>query len=209
MAPLLHRNLRHLWLRYQVEGYDKGIVHSYEKGLEMIWGRVVNRPGGARRKMTWRQFILALGLHTKKEMAEARFGAYWSGPAPFYVFIRDLVRRLCHRMIAYSISGRGQAPENVTGVDLFYLRNIDRGTANANAAGVPGAAEDSPAADEDAQAVPAPVQAPQPPPPAPQHRTMLQRIERIKEDMSELRQSFVGLRGVVESSITEQTRVSA
>ncbi|GKD70194.1 hypothetical protein Tco_1324284 [Tanacetum coccineum] len=33
------------------------------------------------------------------------------GPAPSYVLIRDHVRRLCHRMIAYSISGRGQAPE--------------------------------------------------------------------------------------------------
>ncbi|GJX05975.1 hypothetical protein Tco_0193907 [Tanacetum coccineum] len=33
------------------------------------------------------------------------------GHAPSYVLIRDPVRRLCHRMIAYSISGRGQAPE--------------------------------------------------------------------------------------------------
>ncbi|GJX30795.1 hypothetical protein Tco_0240650 [Tanacetum coccineum] len=33
-------------------------------------------------------------------------------------------------MIAYSISGRGQAPKKVIGVDLFYLRNMDRGTSN-------------------------------------------------------------------------------
>ncbi|GJQ99428.1 hypothetical protein Tco_0522413 [Tanacetum coccineum] len=52
------------------------------------------------------------------------------GPAPSYVLIRDPVRRLCHRMIAYSISGRGQAPEKVTGIDLFYLRSMDRGTIN-------------------------------------------------------------------------------
>ncbi|GJS45657.1 hypothetical protein Tco_0595778 [Tanacetum coccineum] len=89
-------------------------------------------------------------------MAEARLGAYWAGsdrlipdkgdlrdyqieissdkdllgPAPSYVLIRDLVRRLCHRMIAYSISGRGQAPEKVTGVELFYLRSMDYGTTN-------------------------------------------------------------------------------
>nr|GEZ32636.1 hypothetical protein [Tanacetum cinerariifolium] len=43
------------------------------------------------------------------------------------------------------------------------------------------------------------------PPHAPQHQTMLQRI---KEEMRELRKSVVGMRGVVESSITEQTRVS-
>ncbi|GJY70154.1 hypothetical protein Tco_0473136 [Tanacetum coccineum] len=68
--------------------------------------------GGVRRRITWRQFILALGLHTELEMAEA---GDFLGPAPSYVLIRDPVRRLCHRMIAYSISGRGQAPEKVTG----------------------------------------------------------------------------------------------
>ncbi|GKA27351.1 hypothetical protein Tco_0713519 [Tanacetum coccineum] len=235
------------------------------------------------------EFILALGLHTEEEMAEARFGAYlqgservipnkgdlrdywieisfdrdFLGAAPSYVFIRDPVRRLCHMMISCSISGRGQVPEKVTGIDLFYLRSMDQGTANVsyllaqylfrhakgrksrarlsgghfigrlaahfglvNDQGLRGlsmvsrelslidlhelerhntSAEDAPAADEGAQAVLAPVQAPQPPPPTPQHWTMSQRIE---EEMRELQQSIVGLRGVVESSITEQTRVS-
>ncbi|GJX80642.1 hypothetical protein Tco_0328791 [Tanacetum coccineum] len=32
--------------------------------------------GGVRRRMTWRQFILALGLHTEHEIAEDGFGAY-------------------------------------------------------------------------------------------------------------------------------------
>ncbi|GJY88182.1 hypothetical protein Tco_0502810 [Tanacetum coccineum] len=52
------------------------------------------------------------------------------GPAPSYVLIRDLVRRLYHKMIAYNISGRGQAPEKVTGVDLFYVRSMDHRTIN-------------------------------------------------------------------------------
>ncbi|GJS80696.1 hypothetical protein Tco_0730577 [Tanacetum coccineum] len=55
------------------------------------------------------------------------------------------------------------------------------------AAGASGAAEDAPTADEGAQAVPAPV---------------------LEEEVHEIRQSVMGLRGVVESSITEQTRVS-
>ncbi|GJZ20626.1 reverse transcriptase domain-containing protein [Tanacetum coccineum] len=76
------------------------------------------------------------------EMAEAGFGAYWAGsdrlipgkgglrdywlkissgrdflgPAPSYVLIRDPVKRIYHRMIAYSISG--------------YLRIMNRGTIN-------------------------------------------------------------------------------
>nr|GEZ30200.1 hypothetical protein [Tanacetum cinerariifolium] len=52
------------------------------------------------------------------------------GPAPFYIYIRDPVRRLCHRMISCSIFGKGQAPEKVTGIDLFYLKSMDRGTKN-------------------------------------------------------------------------------
>ncbi|GKC70601.1 hypothetical protein Tco_1116484, partial [Tanacetum coccineum] len=61
---------------------------------------------------------------------EISSGRDFLGPTPSYVLIRDPVRRLYHTMIAYSISGRGQAPEKVTGVDLFYLRSMDRGTTN-------------------------------------------------------------------------------
>ncbi|GKF19698.1 hypothetical protein Tco_0068336, partial [Tanacetum coccineum] len=43
MAPLPPRNQRHLWLRYQVEGYTKEIVHDFEDRLETIYGRLVNR----------------------------------------------------------------------------------------------------------------------------------------------------------------------
>ncbi|GJR16062.1 hypothetical protein Tco_0798714 [Tanacetum coccineum] len=52
------------------------------------------------------------------------------GSAPSYVHIKDPVRRLCHRMIACTISGRGHGPKKVTGIDLFYLRSMDRGTTN-------------------------------------------------------------------------------
>ncbi|GKD73152.1 hypothetical protein Tco_1331434 [Tanacetum coccineum] len=176
MAPLPYRDLRHPWIRYQVDGYDEGIVHNYEQRHETIWGRPVNQVhvldfagltdgmrqtlgdklsmvyardngealftshawrrvfelGGARRRMTWRQFILALGLHSEEEMAEPGFGAYWDflGPTPSYVYIKGPVRRLCHKMIACSIYDRGQGAKKVTGVDLFYLQTMDRGTAN-------------------------------------------------------------------------------
>ncbi|GKE06918.1 hypothetical protein Tco_1398936, partial [Tanacetum coccineum] len=146
MVPLPHRDLRHPWLRYQVEGYDEGIVHSYEDFL---------------------------------------------GPAPSYVHIRDHVRRLCHKMIACSISGRGQGAEKYlfrhaegrkSGARLSEghfigclaahfglasdegLRAQGLERQQAAAVGAPRAAEDALTADEGAQAVPAPVQAPQPPP---------------------------------------------
>ncbi|GJS03407.1 hypothetical protein Tco_0319915 [Tanacetum coccineum] len=46
---------------------------------------------------------------------------------PSYTSIRDPLRRLCDRLIAVSISGRGQAPKKVTATDLFYLRRLDEG----------------------------------------------------------------------------------
>ncbi|GKC37308.1 hypothetical protein Tco_1049692 [Tanacetum coccineum] len=129
------------------KGHDLFTNHTWRRLFE-IRGPLL---GGARRRMTWRQFILVLGLHTTEEMAKDRFEAYWLGsarvipnkgdlrdywieissdkdflgPSPSYVYIKDAVRRLCHRMISCNISGRGQAPEKVTGIDLFYLRNMD------------------------------------------------------------------------------------
>ncbi|GJU32290.1 ribonuclease H-like domain-containing protein [Tanacetum coccineum] len=58
---------------------------------------------------------------------------------------------------------------------------------------------------------PAPAQGPPPPPPAPQPRTTsqrIERIERIEEEMRDLRHDVGGIRGVVESFTTEQSRVS-
>ncbi|GKB38971.1 hypothetical protein Tco_0883913, partial [Tanacetum coccineum] len=113
VAPLPPRDQRHPWLR----------MCDTEMGLDVA-DTLCFQLGGVRHRMTWRQFILALGLHTVEEMVEDRFEAYWLGVR------EDPVRRLCHRMISCSISGRGQAPEKVAGINLFYLRSIDRGTAN-------------------------------------------------------------------------------
>ncbi|GKF39679.1 hypothetical protein Tco_0119740, partial [Tanacetum coccineum] len=65
-------------------------------------------------------------------MADDGFGAYWGflRGAPSYTYIRDPVRRLCHKLISYIIFGKGQAPKKVTATDLFYLRSMDRRAAN-------------------------------------------------------------------------------
>ncbi|GKF12238.1 hypothetical protein Tco_0050164, partial [Tanacetum coccineum] len=112
--------------------------------------------GGSRRCMSWREFILALKLHTDEELQTAGFGAYWTDSAsqipnkgdlrdywigisstgdfldtsPSYTMIRDPILRLYHRLIAFSIAGRSQAPEKVTVTDLFYLRGMDVDSVN-------------------------------------------------------------------------------
>ncbi|GJT93221.1 hypothetical protein Tco_1082066 [Tanacetum coccineum] len=116
------------------------------------------------------------------------------GAAPSYVFIRDPVRRLCHRMISCSISDRGQALEKAW-VAPGPERQLDA---------VAGAPKDAPAINEGAQADPAPMQAPQPPPPTP--RTMPQRIARLEDEVQELRRSIMRLRGDVDRSIIDQGR---
>ncbi|GJV78087.1 hypothetical protein Tco_1509671 [Tanacetum coccineum] len=256
MAPLLDADQRHPWLRYQIEEYTEGIRHRIESPetrqdlavrLRMVysgeghkrWGWMLRihyvfswevlgggwHGGGVRRRMAWRQFILALGLHMEQEMAEARD---FLGPAHFYVLIRDPVKRLCHRMIAYGISGRGgeeeQGQDAVTRelslIDLHELRRLHICTRYGDTlawvaqgperqeAAVASAQEDDKAgqaAKEVAPEIPAPAHAP---PPAPQPHTMSHRIERVEEEVHDLRRDVVGLQGVVESFTTEQSRVS-
>nr|GEW78846.1 MAK10-like protein [Tanacetum cinerariifolium] len=143
MGQTLAYRMRMVYIRD--EGQELFTSHAWRRLFE-IRGTLL---GGARHRMTWRQFILVLGLHTTDEMAQDSFESYWLGseraipdkrglreywteissdrdflgPAPSYTFIRDPVRRLWNMLISYSISGRGRAPEKVTAIDLFYLRS--------------------------------------------------------------------------------------
>ncbi|GKA36873.1 hypothetical protein Tco_0723438, partial [Tanacetum coccineum] len=56
------------------------------------------------------------------------FGGDFLGSAPSYTLIRELLRKLCYRWIAFTIYGKGHAPEKVTTTDHFFLRSMDEGT---------------------------------------------------------------------------------
>ncbi|GJV20969.1 hypothetical protein Tco_1369989 [Tanacetum coccineum] len=112
--------------------------------------------GGVRHRMSWREFIMGMGLHTVEEIESAGFGAYWAesvrqipknrdlsaywvgissaedflGTTPSYTLIRDPMLMMCHRLIACIIAERSQAPKKVTVTDLFYLRGMDVGSVN-------------------------------------------------------------------------------
>ncbi|GJZ50125.1 hypothetical protein Tco_0604315 [Tanacetum coccineum] len=109
MAPLPAADQRHQWLKYEIEGYTLSIVHSYELRLKTLWSRPVNRVyvldfAGLTTEIRY-------DLAVRMRMVYFGEGRDFLGHAPSYVLIRDPVRRLYHRMIAYNISGRGQAPE--------------------------------------------------------------------------------------------------
>ncbi|GJZ88995.1 hypothetical protein Tco_0660777 [Tanacetum coccineum] len=145
------RDKRHQYLRHEGSHYTDTDIADLEERLGRIYSREIHRLGRAKRRMSWRQFIVALGLHTGEEMESPDFARYWSksermipgkgdlrdywkdifadgdflGPPPSYTLIRDPVLRLCHRMMTHSIAGRSQAPEMVSVTDLFYLRGLD------------------------------------------------------------------------------------
>ncbi|GJV56152.1 hypothetical protein Tco_1457157 [Tanacetum coccineum] len=81
--------------------------------------------GGARCCMSWREFILALGLHTAEEMKTVGFGLYWAesarqisdkGDLSAYwkgIFWAHLLLILKLGILYCSITGRSQAPKKL------------------------------------------------------------------------------------------------
>ncbi|GJR10807.1 hypothetical protein Tco_0793459 [Tanacetum coccineum] len=117
------------------------------------------------------------------QLGVAWFGAYWNGSDRLIPDKGDL-RRLCHRMIAYSISG---SHLELLLIDLHKLRRLYICTRygdtwawvaqgpkrqQAAATGAHEADEAGQAAEEVSQEIPAPTQAHPPPLPAPQPHTM-------------------------------------
>ncbi|GJW00728.1 hypothetical protein Tco_1555979, partial [Tanacetum coccineum] len=185
------------------EGHE--LMSDTEMGLDVA-DTLCFQLDGARRKMNWRQFILALGLHTDKEIAEDGFGAYWLGSERHAEGRKSRARLSGGYFIGHlaahfglvsdqGLRGLSVVTHELPLIDLHELGRL-------NISGATGAAEDAHAVDEGAQADLAPVQAPQPPPPAP--RTMPQRIAKLEEEVQELRWSIVGMRGDVDRSITDQ-----
>ncbi|GJS69270.1 hypothetical protein Tco_0702111 [Tanacetum coccineum] len=81
MAHLPAADQRHLWPVNWVHVLDfAGLTPEMRQDLalrlRMVFTGEGQQLGRARMRITWRQLILALGLHTKQEMAEAGFGAY-------------------------------------------------------------------------------------------------------------------------------------
>ncbi|GJZ72224.1 hypothetical protein Tco_0636075 [Tanacetum coccineum] len=168
LPPRDHRHpyLRFEGLKYTDAGYTgEGMLmeHMDAQGQSVFtsraWRRLFEVRGpleGVRHRMSWREFILGMGLHTMEEMESIGFGAYWAesarqildkgdlsaywvgissmgdflGTTPSCTSIRDPMLRLCHRLIACTIARRSHAPKKVTMTILFYLRGMDVGSVN-------------------------------------------------------------------------------
>ncbi|GKD22035.1 hypothetical protein Tco_1223738 [Tanacetum coccineum] len=89
------RDQRHYYLRFEGMGYTNDDIMDFEERLEMLRDRVYLlaelgggylrfeasgalqfQLGGVRRRMSWREFILGMCLHTSKVIESVGFDAY-------------------------------------------------------------------------------------------------------------------------------------
>ncbi|GJY35663.1 hypothetical protein Tco_0421041 [Tanacetum coccineum] len=145
------RNKRHAWLRFDTQDYTKEGIQDFKSMLGKIYNRQVHQvqflnfdvlTEDMKQDMTERltmEHTDAQGHDASLRViaSKAELRDYWtrissSGDfltlVPSYTLIREPLKRLCHRMIAFTIARRGQAPEKVTTTDLFFLRSMDEGT---------------------------------------------------------------------------------
>nr|GEU94667.1 hypothetical protein [Tanacetum cinerariifolium] len=163
--------------------------------------------GGLRRRMRWREFILALGLHTAEEIQTAGFGLYRAESARKIPDMGDLRMEVDSINVPYPLAKY---------LRLFASRRKQGAMISEDQRGSPmlrpvplRPAEDAPIADEGAPAIPAPVQAPQPPPPtARPARTMAQRLSRVDEDVHEIRKALGKQRETLDSMAHDFSRFS-
>ncbi|GJX46503.1 hypothetical protein Tco_0271693 [Tanacetum coccineum] len=207
------RDQRHQYLKFEGLQYTEGDIANFETRLARIYKRegcsgiefeeaVLNldivgalrfQLEEARRCLSGRQFILALGLYTAEEMETVGFD--FLGTAPSYTSIRDLILRLCHRRFA---AGRKSGALILGGqfvarlAEHFGLLTEER---------LQGVAVEAPVAprggDEDEEM---PQTVPRPP------RTQGERISRLEEEVHGMREALQGQREVLDSMSRDFSR---
>ncbi|GJV09166.1 hypothetical protein Tco_1346822 [Tanacetum coccineum] len=187
--------------------WNSSVPLDFERRYLILTWLVLLFHCGVTRRMSWREFILAVGLHTAEEIGPTRFRTCWAESSRQIpdkgdqsVYWRGI------SLIACIIAGRIQAPEKVTVTDLFYLMGMDVNSFNIPyllarylrrfASGRKQGAmifkaivRDLPVIDIVELAVPALLQAPWPPHAA-QDRTMPQRLARLENEVHGLRGSM-------------------
>ncbi|GJY45553.1 hypothetical protein Tco_0434616, partial [Tanacetum coccineum] len=124
---LTPREQRHPFLRYEglqytdsdIVDFKSRLTRIYRRetaGFDAYWARSARQiPDKGGLRDYW------IGISSAGD---------YLGTAPSYTAIWDPILRLCHRLFAFSIAGRSQAPEKVIVTDLFYLRRMDVGSVN-------------------------------------------------------------------------------
>ncbi|GKA55927.1 hypothetical protein Tco_0754999, partial [Tanacetum coccineum] len=129
------REQRHMFPRYEGLEYPdtdivdfKGILarihrreHRDEAGVSVFTSRAWRRMFDIRGSLVYELILEFFRISSARDFLSTALS---------YTLIRDPTLRLCHWLIACSITGRSQAPKKVTVTDLFYLRGMDVGSVN-------------------------------------------------------------------------------
>ncbi|GJR31280.1 hypothetical protein Tco_1107512 [Tanacetum coccineum] len=109
-VQVAYKEVMEVLVRFEGLEYIDADIMDFKEILSRIYGRedadgaharaLQFQLGGVRRHMSWREFILGISS-----------AGDFLGTTSSYTSIRDLMLRLCHKMIAYSIARRSQAPE--------------------------------------------------------------------------------------------------
>ncbi|GJV77067.1 hypothetical protein Tco_1508651 [Tanacetum coccineum] len=164
--------------------------------------------GGARRHVSLRQFIFALGLHTGEEIEFLSFDRYWAksrSQAPEKVLEGLTIIAPELLIIDMAELVMLQICMDIDDTWAWVAIGLER---QPNAmVGTPGVAQDALAVNEGIQADPTPVQAPTPLPPA-AGRTMPQRMARLDEDVHEIRGELTKQHEVIDVMAHDFSRFS-
>ncbi|GJT05061.1 hypothetical protein Tco_0839523 [Tanacetum coccineum] len=124
------RDQRHRYLRYEGLQYTDADILDFESRLTRICRREVHRVQACRQLFDIRGPLIPDKGDLRDYWIGISSAGDFLGTTSSYTAIRDLILRMCHRLIACIITGRSQAPEKVTATDLFYLRGMDVGSVN-------------------------------------------------------------------------------
>ncbi|GJW71148.1 hypothetical protein Tco_0128065 [Tanacetum coccineum] len=143
---LPQRDQRHTYFRFEGLEYTDADIYTFKERLERIFRRQIHRV----QVLAFAGLIEELGedvdnrlrmVHSDEQGHEIFVSDAWRrlldirGPlvqedflttVSSYVEIRDPVRRLCHRLIAHNIAGRGLAHEKARDQTEIYLDELDR-----------------------------------------------------------------------------------
>ncbi|GKB27641.1 hypothetical protein Tco_0867042 [Tanacetum coccineum] len=199
------RDQRHQYLRFEGLQYTDADIADFETRLGKIYRREVHRvqifyfggltdqmteglSGGVRRRMSWREFILGMGLHTAEEI-ESSAGDFLGTKAACMQYCWEKYLRL---FTEEKLQGLTVIVRDLPEIDMAELicEELDD-------------TEGAPDVVKGDQAISAPVQAPQPPPAA---RTISQRLARLEEDVHGIQVSLREQREVVDAMARDFSR---
>ncbi|GKB56342.1 hypothetical protein Tco_0912528 [Tanacetum coccineum] len=185
---------RHQYLRYEGLQYKDADILDFESRLTRIYRREVYKTVGfgAYWAKSERQ------INDKGDLRDYWIGISsardFLGIALSYTAIWDPILRLCHRLIACSITGKSQAPKKVLTVITPALPGIDMAKMVRLFTDLYGGADTWDRLFRTQTSYP---QQPPPPPPPAATRNLPQRIARLEEDVHEIHEALVEQRKVI------------